>query len=163
MQTGNRLYSQHLVISTDSPENKINYLDTKMSNLIYQTQSLNTLKTSRLPNKQFRHLDKMSKAGNTHGTLNLPLHASVYGTLHHSKHTWHCAPDPLAVSPSKWAKAEHAVRLLILRINIWSGWGKCVTISWQREANCSMSNQIQHASVYNVRKCVPSLTHMQII
>ncbi len=46
---------------------------------------------------------------------------------------------------SKWAKAEHAARLLLWRVYIQSGWGKFATIFWQGEANRSMLSHIRRA------------------
>ncbi len=84
------------------------------------------------------------------GKLNLPLCDSVYGTPYHSKQAQLASctehPDPPAVGPSKWAKAEHVAKLLLSRIYIWSGQRKCASIFWQGEINHSLQSQIQHAS-----------------
>ncbi len=114
-----------------------------------------------------------SRAGNTfeqmpcRGKPNLPQGSTVYGIPHHSKQDWlvtsaTCA-NPPAVGPSKWAKAKHAARLLISRINIRSGWGKCANV----QVFCVTVRQtITHqaristwlAAAHCALKCVPSLT-----
>ncbi len=65
-------------------------------------------------------------------------------------------PNPLAVGPSRWAKAEHATRLLLSHIYNRSRRGKCTTMFWQREANYGMQSPIQCTSAHCVLKCVPS-------
>ncbi len=81
--------------------------------------------------------------------------ALVY-TVHHAAANRLSLPDAPAVSPSKWAKAEHMARLLLSHIYIWFGQGKWTTIFWQGEANCVTQSQIQC-----VLKCIPSWTQCE--